>query len=298
MSLGFQLAGCDLVAAFENWEPAIAMYQENFSHPVHMTDLSKHEAVNEISAYSPELIIGGPPCQDFSSAGKRDESQGRADLTLSFVDIVTSVNPAFFVMENVERALKSNVMAVALQKLRDHGYGLTIRVLNASYFGVPQNRKRLFVIGELNGKENTFNKYIDELECNKPMTIRDYVGLDFGIEHYYRHPRSYMRRGVFSIDEPSPTVRGVNRPVPKGYPGHSGDTCEVTSELRPLTTKERSIIQTYPRDFKLIGTKTNVEQIVGNAVPVNLAKSVALSVLNYASVKIEESYNCMQDVCA
>lgn len=49
------------------------------------------------------------------------------------------------------------------------------------------------------------------------MTIREYLGDEFGTEFYYRHPRSYARRGIFSIDEPSPTIRGVNRPIPGTY---------------------------------------------------------------------------------
>ena len=63
-------------------------------------------------------------------------------------------------------------------------------------------------------------------------------------------------------------MRGVNSPVPKGYPGHPGDPVGVTGKLRCLTTRERSLIQTYPKNFKLVGSKTDLEQIIGNAVPV------------------------------
>ncbi len=114
------------------------------------------------------------------------------------------------------------------------------------------------------------------------MTIRDYLGNKLGLEHYYRHPRNYSRRGVFSIDEPSPTVRGVNRPIPSGYAKHSGDPVNVElSQIRPLTTKERSYLQTFPEDFEWIGTKTNLEQMVGNAVPVNLAEFVANAIKEF-----------------
>ena len=75
MSLGFQNAGFDIVAAFEFWDIAAECYAKNFSHPVFRTDLSDVDlAVKQISAFSPDLIIGGPPCQDFSHAGKRIES--------------------------------------------------------------------------------------------------------------------------------------------------------------------------------------------------------------------------------
>lgn len=83
---------------------------------------------------------------------------------------------------------------------------------------------------------------------------------------------------MFSIDEPAPTMRGVNRPVPKGYPGHPKDACAVTEKLHALTTIDRAKIQTFPDDFKWIGTKTDMEQMIGNAVPVNLASYVAATV--------------------
>ncbi len=75
-------------------------------------------------------------------------------------------------------------------------------------------------------------------------------------------------------------MRGVNRPVPPNYPGHCGDTTSK-EEVRPLTTLERARIQTFPRSFKWSGTKTDVEQMIGNAVPVKLAEFVAGTVMNY-----------------
>ena len=273
LSLGFILSGFNVVAAFENWKPAIKLYEANFKHPVIDMDLSKKEAIDKIAEYEPSIIIGGPPCQDFSSAGKRDESLGRSDLTVSFAEIVSTLKPYYFVMENVDRSLKSSAMNNAWNCLKKSGYGLTIKVLNASHYGVPQNRKRLFVVGELGAKDQFLSEFLDEGKAEKTMTVRDYVGNRFGITHYYRHPRSYKRRGVFSIDEPSPTVRGVNRPVPKGYLGHAGDPVQITENLRPLTTKERSLIQTYPDEFRLVGCKTDLEQIIGNAVPINLGET-------------------------
>lgn len=106
LSLGFQNAGFDIISAFDYWIPAIEVYKENFQHPIYKQDLSTHEAYTPVANFNPEIIIGGPPCQDFSSAGKRDESFGRADLTLKFANIVSCVKPQWFVMENVERIVK------------------------------------------------------------------------------------------------------------------------------------------------------------------------------------------------
>lgn len=285
LSLGFANAGYEVLAAFDNWLPAINVYKLNFDHPIIQKDLSEFsdKDIKEFASYKPEMIIGGPPCQDFSSAGKRDETLGRADLTVEFANIVTQVKPNWFVMENVDRAVKSQAYKKAYSIL-EKKYGLTRMILDASYCGVPQSRKRMFLIGELGGKPHALEPYLIKNMSEKPMTVRDYFGNELGIEHYYRHPRSYQRRGVFSIDEPSPTIRGVNRPIPPKYKFHAGDTTtkDKTPSLRPLTTHERSQIQTFPKEFNWGGmSKADTEQMIGNAVPVKLAEYVAMCIKEY-----------------
>ena len=71
MSLGFQNSGFNIVAAFDHWLPAIEVYKRNFQHPIFQKNLSDKDVYQLISSFQPEVIIGGPPCQDFSSAGKR-----------------------------------------------------------------------------------------------------------------------------------------------------------------------------------------------------------------------------------
>lgn len=277
LSLGFKQAGFKVVAAIENWEPALKVYRANFTdHPVLEADLNDVDAsVIAINNFSPDIIIGGPPCQDFSSAGKRDEGQGRAELTIGFSKIIAECKPKYFVMENVARANRSEAFKAAIDEFKGAGYGLTIRVLDASLCGAPQKRKRLIVIGSLIDEDDFLGGSLDLGLRKTPMTIREYFGGGLSFEHYYRHPRSYARRGVFSVDEPSPTIRGVNRPIPKGYPGHEGDTCKMSPDLRCLTTQERALIQTFPADFEFPGTKTDIEQVIGNAVPIKLAEYVA-----------------------
>ena len=275
LSLGFESEGFQIAAAYEWWDAAVKCYSKNFTHPVFQMDLSDTDnAIAAINEFKPDMIIGGPPCQDFSQAGKRIEA-GRASLTESYAKIVCTIKPYCFIMENVDRAQKSNAFAQAKKMFKEAGYGLTEIVLDASYCGTPQKRKRLICFG-MQGKEDDFAlKLFTDALSDKPMTIRDYYGDTLGFEYYYRHPRNYSRRGVFSIDEPAPTMRGVNRPVPKGYPGHPNDACPVTEGLHALTTAERALIQTFPREYVWEGSKTDVEQMIGNAVPVNLAKFVA-----------------------
>jgi DNA (cytosine-5)-methyltransferase 1 len=282
MSLGFQNAGYEICSAFDHWKPAVNVYRKNFDHPIIEADLGKFDGdVGAFTLHRPEMIIGGPPCQDFSSAGKRDESLGRADLTVVFARIVTAVAPRWFVMENVRRAVTSKAFTQARTILNDAGYKFTQRILDASLCGVPQTRKRLFLIGELNGEEDGVGSYLDDGLAEKRLTVREHLGDALQIDHYYRHPRSYERRAIFSVDEPSATIRGVNRPVPDTYRNHAGDTAPVTPNLRPLTTKERSLIQTFPPDFIFEGTKADMEQMIGNAVPVKLAQYVAEAIRRY-----------------
>ncbi len=282
LSLGLQNAGYNILAAFDNWNEAIAIYERNFEHPIYKQDLTDVEGTSEIIAdLHPDMIVGGPPCQDFSSAGSRNEDNGRGILTVCYAQIISKVRPEWFIMENVEKIVGTKKLEEARRIYNEAGYGLTQLVLDASLCGVPQKRKRFFLIGKL-GADNDFLKgHLLANLANRPMTIRDYVGGAWGIDFYYRHPRSYARRGVFSMDEPSPTVRGVNRPIPNGYELHPGDPVSSLDGIRCLTTKERSIIQTFPSEFILEGSKTNLEQMIGNAVPVNLAQYVGNAILEY-----------------
>ncbi len=281
LSLGFERKGFNIVAAFDNWEPAIQTYKSNFKHPIFKKDLSDTKNLSEIIALKPTVIIGGPPCQDFSSAGHRNEKLGRADLTISFSEIIAKVQPKYFVMENVPRIQKSKILTSIIKKFKKLGYGLTMTVLDASKCGVPQIRKRFVLIGEMNGQDDFLLHQLTSNLSKEQITLQDYFGDSLGFEYYFRVPRSYSRRGIFSIYEPSMTIRGVDRPVPSGYPGHSADPIKLNSSIRTLTYRERSLIQTFPKSFVFEGSKTNLNQLIGNAVPVKLAEYIAHELKKY-----------------
>lgn len=288
LSEGLRKAGFRIVSAFDSWAAAVGFYNRNIKgHRAYEADLSDVDAAaEEIGKWEPSVIVGGPPCQDFSSAGKRDGTGRRANLTLAFASIVLKIRPGIFLMENVDRALKVPTYQTALSMFKDAGYSLTVSILDASLCGVPQKRKRAIAVGFLDGADAALVPFYKKAQSKKPMTMRDYFGSSLGIDCYYRHPRSYARRGVFSMDEPSPTVRGVNRPIPRGYPGHPGDARPVHSGgIRPLTTKERSLVQTFPAEWDLSGNKSDIEQIIGNAVPVELANFVGRAIVEYLKNK-------------
>ena len=79
------------------------------------------------------------------------------------------------------------------------------------------------------------------------------------------------------------TVRGIDRPIPKGYKKHPQDPVEIGPLVRALTVKERSYLQTFPKEFIFEGTKTDLNTMIGNAVPVNLAQYVADALMHYES---------------
>lgn len=286
LSKGFEEEGIIISDAFDNWEPAIRTYEFNFPNScVHSCDLSNdEEAIKIIKKIKPEIIIGSPPCQDYSSAGKRIEADN-ANLTLSYAKIVCGIKPKIFVMENVAQIRKSKTYLEAKKIFKSSNYGLTEVVLDSSLCGVPQKRKRFICIGILGKEDSALLELINNKLSKKSLTLREYYGDSLGFEYYYRHPRNYNRRAIFSIDEPAPTIRGVNRPIPKGYPGHKNDACKLEDNPHALTTSDRALIQTFPNDYTFKGTKTDVEQMIGNAVPVKLGSFIAKIIKEYLSQK-------------
>ena len=282
LSLGCQQSGASIVAAYDYWGAAVANYNANFSHPCFPFDLSDPDrAAVEIARHRPEMIVGGPPCTDFSSAGLRDEG-AKANLTPAFANTVAAVRPEWFIMENVERATLSQAYKEAREVFAGAGYGLSENVLDASLCGVPQKRKRFFCVGRLGELDGFLDAELRGGIAAAPMSLRDYFGEELGVDHYYRHPRNYARRAVFSIDEPSPTIRGVNRPVPPRHVRHAGDTADPQT-VAPLTLEQRARIQTFPKDFIWLGTKTAKEQMIGNAVPVFLGRYVCSAVMRFSA---------------
>lgn len=274
MSLGFEEAGFDVVGAFDNWNAAVEIYKANFSHPIYKMDLSSENPTPLIKSLKPDIIIGGPPCQDYSIAGKREMGK-RANLTIKFGEIVSQVKPTWVVFENVYNIERFSTLAKMKEILTNAGYGFSTRILDASLCGVPQKRKRFFLVGKLYAQNGFFDDAFIANMSDKPMTVKDYLGDALHTQYYYMHPRSYKRRAVFSIDELSATIRGINRPIPENYSKHPADKANISDGVRALTTRERGYLQTFPDSFLFPGAKTDVELAIGNAVPPKLAKYIA-----------------------
>ncbi|EZP68017.1 DNA-cytosine methyltransferase [Novosphingobium resinovorum] len=293
MSAGSREAGMELAFAAEKWEAAAATYERNLGHDVERLDLEDVvSTVRKVRAARADVIMGGPPCQDFSQAGSRVEA-GRARLTVAFAETIRAARPKWFVMENVPEAQGSRSWAIARGILRDAGYGISEAKLNAAFHGVPQSRKRYFAVGKLEAEDAFLEHRLEGGRTAEPLTIRSFLQAEhddtgederseghFDVDFYYRHPRNWGRRAIFSLDEPSPTVRSTNRPVAPGYKQHPDDPA-APEQVRALTQNERARIQTFPRHHSFEGTRTDIDMMVANAVPCRLAAHVAATIMEY-----------------
>ena len=282
LSAGLERAGIEVVEAYDNWPAALTAYQANLGGRAVEMDLSDTDrAVERIAGAAPILIAGSPPCRDFSSAGRRIEGQD-ADLTAAFGRIVRGCRPATFLMENVPQVRASAAYRRMLLDVERAGYSLVEMVLDACHFGVPQRRRRLFVFGHL-GNSVAGIRYAARVEywrSARPLSVKECLGDEIAVEHYYRHPLNYGCRAVFSVREPSPTVRGLNTAVPRNYVPHPGDAAPPEG-VRALTARERSRIQTFPLDWEWPDDAPlrDTEKLIGNAVPVHLAAIVGNAVM-------------------
>lgn len=147
LSLGFQSSGFRCVQAIDQDKAAVTTYRANFTHPIAATKITHQTRLTPA-----DVIIGGPPCQGFSSAGLRREDDRRNSLVRVFAELVAQQRPRAFVFENVEGFLTaSNGDRVfdLLEPLIEAGYCIHLRKINAANYGIPQHRKRVIAIGGL-----------------------------------------------------------------------------------------------------------------------------------------------------
>lgn len=251
MSLGLKQAGFDILKAYDAWPAAVDNFNRNVGDHAVVADLKDILSIApEILSLAPHMICGGPPCQDYSSAGRRAEAHN-ARLTLAFAMIVSVVRPRWFMMENVIGCLKSATWAEARTILKNAGYGITESKIDASRYGVPQARRRLIVIGRLCERDGFLASSVAAAASERPMTLRDMFGETVPTAMYFP-ARSEARRSVWSSDEPAPTIRERSiRPVPASYQPHPDDAAIIQNGFvycRPVRAGRgvRSIDEPFP----------------------------------------------------
>lgn len=178
LSLGFEHAGYNLLLGIDMWEDALVTYRHNHKNNntlcADLANLKAETVEKEIDNQKVDVIIGGPPCQGFSIAGKRIVDDERNSLYKSFVRMVQHFKPKAFMLENVPNILSIGNGIVRDSILRDFeelGYTITYKVCLAADYGVPQNRKRAIFVGLLDGTKFEF----PAPTVNVPITCKEAI---------------------------------------------------------------------------------------------------------------------------
>ena len=314
LDLGFEKAGFDIPIANE-YDPTIwETFKANHPH----TKLIEGDIrnINEDDFSGPiDGIIGGPPCQSWSEAGSlRGINDSRGRLFYDYIRILRNKRPKFFLAENVSGMLAnrhSEAVKNIIAMFKDSGYDVSVTLANAKDYGVAQERKRVFYIGFRTdlGISYTFPKGSTS-ENEKKLTLRDVIwDLQFsavpaGKKNYHNpaainnneyftgaySPIFMSRNRVKSWDEQAFTVQASGRqcqlhpqaPKMQLVAQNKREFVKGQEHLyRRMTIREIARIQGFPDDFIFIYKNTDdAYKMIGNAVPVNLAYEIAVSIKN------------------
>lgn len=312
LDLGFEKAGFDIPIANEFDKNIWKTFEVN--HP--QTKLLK-EDIRKIDAKTLpkdiDGIIGGPPCQSWSEAGSlKGIEDDRGKLFFEYIRILKSVQPKFFLAENVSGMLAdrhSEAVKNIIKMFEECGYDVSLTLVNAKDYGVAQERKRVFYIGfrkDLNIKFD-FPKGSTEDDNNK-ITLKDIIwdlqdsAVPAGEKNQHNpnainnneyfigsySPIFMSRNRVKSWDEQAFTVQASGRQcqihpqAPKMIKVDKNDCRFVEGKenlYRRMTIREVARVQGFPDNFKFVYNNTNdAYKMIGNAVPVNLAYEVACAI--------------------
>lgn len=294
-SLGYKMAGFKELLAVEWDDNAVETFKLNFPEvPVYHGDIAKltgAECMRLAGGLKPgelDVFDGSPPCQGFSTAGKRKFDDPRNSLFKEYARLLAELQPKAFVMENVTGMIKGHMKQAYLKimaTLRGCGYTAKGEVMNAMYYGVPQARQRVIIIGVRNDLmiEPTHPKPQTE-----PIAIMDGIaGADttgtppFNDKYamlYDRVPaggnaQSVIGKGFNNCVKPHP--RKPSPTLPKTQTGRGFATIAHPIEKRALSIGEAKRIGSFPDDFKLTGNYSTQFMRIGNSVPPLLMKAIA-----------------------
>lgn len=185
LSNGFEKADFEAMLGIDNWEDSLYTYKQNHKHSEiiygDICKISYEDIMKKTDGAKPAVIIGGPPCQGFSLAGKRDKNDGRNNLVYEFIRIVSELKPEFFVMENVLGMLSmkngngEKVIDKITKKFADIGYIVKYSPLCAHNYGVPQIRRRVFIVGNRLGIDFSFPEPTHDGKIKPFVTVGDAI---------------------------------------------------------------------------------------------------------------------------
>lgn len=325
MSLGLSNAGFELVAAVDNDPVAVASYVRNLSHHVVCAAIEKMTATELLARAGLKvgectLLAGGPPCQGFSLQRRGDRTDPRNDLVFEYIRLVEGVRPLFFIMENVGGLLGKHGTPFLREieaRASALNYSISIGLLNAADYGIPQTRKRAFLIGQMNGVSSEQFQF-PEPTTIQPVTVREAIGdlpspPEDGskhplVENHYRESRlsklnieriKHVPPGGGRDDLPPQLQLECHKNTDHRHKDVYGRlhwdrpagtiTARFDSftrgrfahpvEHRSLTIREGARLQTFPDSFVFEGNREDQARQVGNAVPPRLAETLARSIL-------------------
>lgn len=316
---GFKNAGLEHLFSVEIWKPAIDTLRLNYPGiELYEDDIRELKGKELLRDRECDVLVGGPPCQGFSTIGKRLEKDPRNELVFEFIRMVKEIQPKFFIMENVKGLLSANkgiMKKLLINEFREIGYANTIsQVLCASDYDVPQNRQRVFFFGvrddvriqselqfppksqkqptvgeaimDLLGKENTISNHIpmnhNEIVVKRIKCIPEGGGIPkegLPDDVAYGSRSDYRENRLKNF---SHVYKRLDRkkPATTMVPGHNAFPLHPVAD-RSLTVREAARIQTFPDDVIFCGNRQEQCIQVGNAVPVKLAEHLARNVIKY-----------------
>lgn len=312
LSLGFQQAGFQTAAAVEIDKFSAKTFSGHTPEAYLVNSDVKEIDFNEYRG-KVDIVIGGPPCQPFSTGGLRKAKEDERDMVPEFIRAISKIRPMAFVMENVPGLMtgdRKNYLREIMHALYNLGYEVNSSVLKAEEYGVPQKRRRLFVVGIKNKKfyfpEATHGNYADmpvvaagEILSDKPLgspnNSKVFYAKKVDIRPSPYHGLLFNGGGrAIDLSNPAPTIISSAG----GNKTHFIDTLGVVPEYhaylrsggipregevpgcRRITAKESALIQTFPEEIAFAGPASAQYRQIGNAVPPLLAFTVAKSLKN------------------
>lgn len=282
LGLGFEAHGFKTIG-FEKERDFCATYRHNLGSDCFQVEL------NENTDYpAADIIIGGPPCQPFSVGGKQTGLKDGRDGFPAFIAAVRHLKPSLFLFENVRGMLYRNkwYLDEIIIVLRRLGYIVEYKLLNTVDYGVPQNRKRLIVIGHHGGyrfpsplhRTITSGEALGKLAQEVPSDAKFLTAsMDTYVAKYEKASKCKRPRDLH-LNKPSRTVTCRN------LAGATGDMMRIRlpdGRRRRLTVREAARLQTFPDWFQFMGSETSQFNQIGNAVPPMFAYHLAASVEQY-----------------
>jgi DNA (cytosine-5)-methyltransferase 1 len=307
-SKGFEQAGFEIVAANDIFKEAAETYKHN--HPSTkfiFGDITKQEIKDEIISTAKELgcdgIIGGPPCQAYSTSGNRDPDDPRGKLFEEYINLVETIKPSFFVMENVRGILSMKhdgvkVTDTIVDRFREIGYNVRFKLLNAADYGVPQKRMRVIFLGSLDKElnfpvpthaEHPENSLFGDFEKLKAWkTVQDAIDdlKDWDDDYSMNHiVANHSNKTIEDIKNTKigESVSGYGEAMYKNPPNKPSRTVKENhgrvlahyEKNRLMTPRELARLQSFGDDFRFFGTKMKTFVQICNAVPPLLGKKIA-----------------------